>query len=602
MSFFQTKTIVFRSLSYCLIASLLLPLLAPLPVQALSKTQKEIFDRKINYFDIDSCAPETSAAASGGSVYILGDSVTELANDSYQKKFISPWSVTARGLVSRHIASTPPTPSTLEQIEVDRPIIASARAIVIALGTNDYTNSSSVIKSDVDKVMSKLEDYTAPIYWVNTYVTGSETEANEANEAIKSALGDKAEIIDWFGSAKSSADVRSFSDKVHPTKPKDIDLLVDLVYKSTTKASGVLKSSSCACSNPGVVAGTLPNTVPEPHNGLFTAAANKYKVNPQYLAALFLNEQGNVWKPFNSAWASSPMGASGPFQFMPATWDAYKVDGNNDGNTDINNMHDAAYSAANFLKGLGVRDNTPLGEIGTPFKVGTFLYFSAAYNWGPGNIQTHTTSSSPITVAPIETQNYIKNTHELIKSGFTKSGNPGYGDPTPGGGGSPSPGGGSTPNAQAGCSASVQTGDIVQTALQYAWDTPGHGKEKTDAKPEYQEAMPKFNGSTGIDEWSDCGVFVATVLIASGADPDYPKRGTTIQQPYMDEHPEKYEKIGSPTSTSELKPGDILINSTHTYLYVGDQPKGYNSVSASLHGHVPQASNFYSGFTVYRLK
>lgn len=368
------------------------------------------------------------------------------------------------------------------------------------------------------------------------------------------------------------------------------------------------EGQSCVCGNTGSIpAGTLPKTVPEPHNGLFTAAANKYGVNPQYLAALFLSEQGNVWKPLNTKWASSPVGASGPFQFMPATWDAYKVDGDNNGSTDINDMEDAAYAAANYIKSMGINDKTPLGDIDKPFKPNTFLYFSAAYNWGPGNVQSQTTANSELTAAPAETQNYIKNNYELIKSGFTKGGHANYPDPSSGGASSS----GSTSQdttvvSQSACSGGVVSGDIVKTALNFAWDTSGHGKNERDAKKEYQEAMPTYNGSSGDDEWSDCGVFVATVMVASGADSDYPLRVTTTQQAYMESHPEKYENRGNPKSTAELKPGDILVNSSHIYIYVGDQspqnkPK-YNSVGASLHDHVPQATNFYSGFTAYRLK
>ncbi|MBC7546986.1 M23 family peptidase, partial [Candidatus Saccharibacteria bacterium] len=143
-------------------------------------------------------------------------------------------------------------------------------------------------------------------------------------------------------------------------------------------------------------------------------------------------------------------------------------------------------------------------------------------------------------------------------------------------------------------------------ALNFAWDLPGHGYTKNDAKPTYQVGLTQYNGSTGSDEFSDCGVFVATVMIASGADTSYPKRGTVVQQPYLDGSP-KYQSLGVITSTSQLRPGDILISSSHTYIYVGPQPaingKSYNSVAASLGDHVPQADNFYSdGFRGYHLK
>lgn len=138
-----------------------------------------------------------------------------------------------------------------------------------------------------------------------------------------------------------------------------------------------------------------------------------------------------------------------------------------------------------------------------------------------------------------------------------------------------------------GCS-TVANGDVVQTALSYAWPTRGHGKNQADANPAYQVAMPKYNGSTGDDPFSDCGVFVSTVMISSGADPNYPKRGTTVQRDYLNKS-SKYTEIYT-SNTADLKPGDIFITDGHTYLYVGPQAGGYDSVGASLNGHVPEAA------------
>lgn len=162
---------------------------------------------------------------------------------------------------------------------------------------------------------------------------------------------------------------------------------------------------------------------------------------------------------------------------------------------------------------------------------------------------------------------------------------------------------GSTPGAGGGClGGGIVAGSIVNTALGLAWPSTGHGKNKQDATTAYQSAMPTYNGSTGNDEWSDCGVFVATVMVASKADPNYPKRGTSVQQQYILSHPELYQTIPGVTSTSQLQPGDILVNSQHTFIYVGAQSDGYNTVEASLHGHVPQAgtvSAFSSGSSFF---
>ncbi|MEO6513574.1 MAG: phage tail tip lysozyme [Candidatus Saccharimonadales bacterium] len=146
------------------------------------------------------------------------------------------------------------------------------------------------------------------------------------------------------------------------------------------------------------------------------------------------------------------------------------------------------------------------------------------------------------------------------------------------------------------------TGNVVQTALNYAWDTRGHGPDEADAKPTYRRDMPVINGATADSPYSDCGVFVSTVMIASGADKDYPKRVTGIQEDYLRAHPNKYQEIKNVTNTSQLQPGDILVNSVHTFMFVGAQPKGFDSVGGSHYDHVPQATGFYDGFSVFRLK
>jgi hypothetical protein len=106
--------------------------------------------------------------------------------------------------------------------------------------------------------------------------------------------------------------------------------------------------------------------------------------------------------------------------------------------------------------------------------------------------------------------------------------------------------------------------------------------------------------------YSDCGVFVATVMKMSGVDPNYYSRGTNDQYAYIQKHPEKYKIIHDPQSTADLPPGQAVIMITepgvavgHTYIYTGDYKgsdgRTYNSAAASLGGHVPEADGFYQG-------
>lgn len=127
-------------------------------------------------------------------------------------------------------------------------------------------------------------------------------------------------------------------------------------------------------------------------------------------------------------------------------------------------------------------------------------------------------------------------------------------------------------------------GNAVQTAINYAWPT-FHAAPYTEKKPSYEKAVQaaqaagKYVGGLqypGVD----CGGFVTRVMQDSGVDPDYnnAKGGTRVQRAYMESSP-KYTEI-HPTSTADMRPGDIAVNDDHTYIYVGKNP-GFESDIAS---------------------
>ena len=128
----------------------------------------------------------------------------------------------------------------------------------------------------------------------------------------------------------------------------------------------------------------------------------------------------------------------------------------------------------------------------------------------------------------------------------------------------------------------------VNTALAYAW--PGLHSPAMEPKPAYKNAPP-----TGSD-YSDCGVFVSTVMRRSGADPGYPASGTANQENHV-RNSNKYSlvQLGPSNSLNDLKPGDILIVNVgsgegglgHTYIYLGSGKKA----SASLNGWAPRVDN-----------
>jgi hypothetical protein len=361
----------------------------------------------------------------------------------------------------------------------------------------------------------------------------------------------------------------------------------------------------------------LPSTIPAAWVDVLTKAAASHKTSAKLLAAIYLTENGNEWRPFDYKWSSSPHGAIGPFQFLPGTWDGHRADGDGDGKMDVMDVWDAAFAAADMIADIGATPTTPLGDLQKPMTRDTLLYVAVAYNAGPGFAErsdpSMTLEGLDAATGKTEAKEYAMNVHALISSDFTKKGKPAYPDPKSVMSSEETP---TTASNTGGCFNAVGAAAIVEMGLKLAWPDRGHGKEFSDARGNpgpytateaenlesgrYKFAMPKYDGSDkdGGDVWSDCGVFVATVVHATKSDPDYPKRGTYNQLPYMQSGKSKTLRIVPESeirSTADLRPGDILLFSAepygHTYIYTGKVAglQG-NGVSASFHGHVPQAT------------
>ena len=115
---------------------------------------------------------------------------------------------------------------------------------------------------------------------------------------------------------------------------------------------------------------TGPLTVPEQYREVVrSAAASCPGLSPVLLASQI--QQESNWRPQ----ATSPAGALGIAQFVPATWSAYGVDGDHDGVKDVNNPADAIPAAARYNC---VNRASVAGLPGDPVR-----NMLAAYNAGP---------------------------------------------------------------------------------------------------------------------------------------------------------------------------------------------------------------------------
>ena len=85
---------------------------------------------------------------------------------------------------------------------------------------------------------------------------------------------------------------------------------------------------------------------------IYQACGTEYGIPWNVLASI-----NRIETAFGTNLNISTAGAMGWMQFMPATWDAYGVDANNDGRKDPYNPVDAICSAANYLEASGGRDD-----------------------------------------------------------------------------------------------------------------------------------------------------------------------------------------------------------------------------------------------------
>lgn len=148
-------------------------------------------------------------------------------------------------------------------------------------------------------------------------------------------------------------------------------------------------------------------------------------------------------------------------------------------------------------------------------------------------------------------------------------------------------GGGSSTACAPAKGAPGDTAVAAATSVGYAWPEY-HSPPFTEKKPEYSKAIDaaisagQYVGG-GQYPGIDCGGFVTRVMIDSGFEPNYNYGGkggnvATSQIKWLQAN----WTMLSISSTSELQPGDVAVNTgrTHTFMFVGSQP-GFGSQVAS---------------------
>ena len=123
-----------------------------------------------------------------------------------------------------------------------------------------------------------------------------------------------------------------------------------------------LETSKSAAGRPTTAApaaGAPRSTLPSARPTLYELAAARYELSPRLLRALHLVESDGAADGCLTNLEGS--GATGPFQFKPATFHAYAIDADGDGRPNICGFADSLFSAARYLKALGAD-----GELSSP--------------------------------------------------------------------------------------------------------------------------------------------------------------------------------------------------------------------------------------------
>lgn len=126
-----------------------------------------------------------------------------------------------------------------------------------------------------------------------------------------------------------------------------------------------------------------PLPIPAVIEQFYRAAATEYGLPWTLLAGIGMAETAH-----GRITATSSAGAQGLMQFMPATFTAYGIDGDDDGTADILNSADSIYSAANYLvasgalKGADGIEQALFAYNHADWYVGDVLYYAHAYGGG----------------------------------------------------------------------------------------------------------------------------------------------------------------------------------------------------------------------------
>ena len=240
-------------------------------------------------------AGDPSAASVGGSVYMVGDSITERAKNnleaSLKSRDFKPYINASVGRSITGAGTTGDRTNGLQAIEDDGSRIKNAGNIIVALGTNTENDFEESMRDIIKKI--KGYNSEAKIFWVDVFSKGGSSGYNRIDrESINQTINKVSSDLNFAVINTTKTDI-PLDDSVHPT-PEGVKNLTNTIVKAVSQnrvdASEEGVRNNCVCE---------VNKTDNPTGSNNTEIAYSFLINkglsPMHAAAMvgnFIHESG----------------------------------------------------------------------------------------------------------------------------------------------------------------------------------------------------------------------------------------------------------------------------------------------------------------------
>jgi hypothetical protein len=210
-------------------------------------------------------------------VYFVGDSIGTQIQSGLQAAFSTGgWTYKGSAISSRNLKGGSVQPDGLAQIDADAAYIATAKYIVVELGTNASGFSVANVQAMIDKIRGISP--TATILWVNTAVVNKDSLATQPGglDNVNTIIKEQSslltfQVIPWnavvFGDTADPTKMEGLPDpngyislsdglNVHLTTAGIGAMTAKIIGSITNQQSSTATSSSCSCSPSAALTGS----------------------------------------------------------------------------------------------------------------------------------------------------------------------------------------------------------------------------------------------------------------------------------------------------------------------------------------------------------